>query len=72
MIPGALAALPVVGDVLRIAGPLLQPFANVGARSLGNIVDKTVNKIFNEGTAGNSRHIDFSRATNINPNNVKW
>ncbi|KTC62521.1 hypothetical protein AO262_04740 [Pseudomonas fluorescens ABAC62] len=43
---GALAALPVIGQVAQAAGditksiaPLLQPFADVLAKSLGNALD---------------------------------
>lgn len=43
---GALAALPIVGDLAKVAGdlakaavPLAQPFADVLAKALGNALD---------------------------------
>ncbi|KWU50788.1 MULTISPECIES: hypothetical protein [Pseudomonas] len=43
---GALAALPLIGDVAKAAGditsavtPLVQPFANVLAKALGNALE---------------------------------
>ncbi|MHA4969320.1 hypothetical protein ACX0KY_22515 [Pseudomonas extremorientalis] len=44
---GALAALPIVGDVVKTAGditkslaPLAQPFADVAAKTLGKMLDQ--------------------------------
>ncbi|WP_339496252.1 hypothetical protein [Pseudomonas canadensis] len=61
---GALAALPIVGDLVKTAGditkslaPLAQPFADVAAKALGKMLDQTF-----EST---QKSVDFSNTQEI-------